>query len=318
MENHILELLRTNRRVIIPGFGAFIVRQKEPWEVSFNELLTFDDGLLSGHIEKVEKTDRASAEKKVTGYAGNLKEELKENKYVSLPGIGELAMDAGGKVRFRPGGKKEKEEEEPAEAGQIEPESAPFTLEQETGTEPEQVAEPPAPPPPRKKVPKGTLINILYGIAVLVFLLILIRIFYPGELRKLLGRPGEPEQQEIILGEERESGPEKEIPEQEKKPEQVTPAENQETVQELQEEPPATAKKEIKKYRIVAGCFRSGVNADNYVKELRRQGFDAEKFGMHKGLHAVSFASFADREKAVKEMKKIREAFDHNAWVLYY
>jgi hypothetical protein len=76
-----------------------------------------------------------------------------------------------------------------------------------------------------------------------------------------------------------------------------------------------TSVRENLRYYIVAGCFRDEINADELVKSLKDQGFSAEKFGKIGNLYAVSFASFNDKEMAVKELKRIREDIHPEAWM---
>jgi hypothetical protein len=45
------------------------------------------------------------------------------------------------------------------------------------------------------------------------------------------------------------------------------------------------------------------------------RGFNAEKFGKIGNLYAVSFASFNNKEPAVKELKRIREEIQPEAWM---
>jgi cell division septation protein DedD len=73
-----------------------------------------------------------------------------------------------------------------------------------------------------------------------------------------------------------------------------------------------------KEYYIVAGCFREESNADQLVIELRKKGYQAEKFGKIGNLYAVSFSSFADKSAALEELKKIRDTEQKGAWIAYY
>ena len=73
-----------------------------------------------------------------------------------------------------------------------------------------------------------------------------------------------------------------------------------------------------KGYYIVAGCFREENNADQLVIELRRKGFQSEKFGKIGNLHAVSFSSYADKSAALDELKRIRNTEQKEAWITYY
>ncbi len=102
MEKYLLSLLNSNSRVILPGLGAFIIRQEDPLDLVFNDLLAFDDGMLSEFIEKTEGLSREEAESRITDYVDKLKQTLAEEKTLALNGIGILRMDASGKIGFEP------------------------------------------------------------------------------------------------------------------------------------------------------------------------------------------------------------------------
>ena len=53
-------------------------------------------------------------------------------------------------------------------------------------------------------------------------------------------------------------------------------------------------------------------------KELKQKGFKAEKFGTIGNLHAVSYSSFSDKEKATKELERIRKDVAPEAWMIYH
>ena len=104
-------------------------------------------------------------------------------------------------------------------------------------------------------------------------------------------------------------------------------AENQPSVG--QEQPSVTAEPEKqqpepvaqpvgKRYYIVAGCFQNENNAVDYAAHLRGQGYDAQKFGKYGGLHAVSFESFGNYNEALKQLNKVRNNVEPEAWILYY
>ena len=65
MEKFLKSLLDQNGRVIIPELGAFIVRQIEPKELVFNDLLAFDDGMLCDFIIQEEKISKSEAQNRI-------------------------------------------------------------------------------------------------------------------------------------------------------------------------------------------------------------------------------------------------------------
>lgn len=105
MEKHIQYLLNTNLRIIIPDFGAFIIRQKEPLVIVFNELLRYNDGLLIDYIARHENIEKDMAKHQVTEYAENLVKTLENGQEVKLEGIGILRRTGEDKIEFVQAGK---------------------------------------------------------------------------------------------------------------------------------------------------------------------------------------------------------------------
>jgi nucleoid DNA-binding protein len=105
MENYIQYLLNTNLRIIIPDFGAFIIRQKEPLVIVFNELLRYNDGLLIDYIARHENIDKDMAKHQVTEFTEDLVKALAGGKAVNLEGIGTLQRTGEDKIEFVQAGK---------------------------------------------------------------------------------------------------------------------------------------------------------------------------------------------------------------------
>ncbi|MFW6248993.1 MAG: SPOR domain-containing protein [Bacteroidota bacterium] len=95
------ELIRSNNRVIIPKVGAFILKKQDGDEVvTFNSILKFDDGLLSGVIAEKENLEKNEAIKKVAEYANQILEKINNGEQYKIEGLGNLYKDANGKVQF--------------------------------------------------------------------------------------------------------------------------------------------------------------------------------------------------------------------------
>ena len=77
-------------------------------------------------------------------------------------------------------------------------------------------------------------------------------------------------------------------------------------------------KKETPKpFHIIAGAFQFAENAEKKVKQLKAKGFDAKIIGINKwGLTEVSFNSFADRNEATNNLYKIQKTVSKDAWLL--
>lgn len=141
MDKYIVTLIQNNNRVIIPGFGAFIAREGGK-KITFNELLKFDDGLLNEHITTIEKIDKKAAGEKIAQYVKDVNKKLKNNQRVVIEGLGDLSLDAKGKIQFVQSGS-----ERPAEKKQAPAADKPT----ETKKEPSLAV---SPPPPTTKASK--------------------------------------------------------------------------------------------------------------------------------------------------------------------
>jgi nucleoid DNA-binding protein len=102
MEKYILKLLKENSRVIIPEFGAFIIRQQNPPEIAFNSFLTFNDGILIEYISGNEGIPYQDASLKVSQFSDKLNTELKLHNRLSFNEIGWVWLDDAGEKQFTP------------------------------------------------------------------------------------------------------------------------------------------------------------------------------------------------------------------------
>lgn len=111
MKTYITELLNSNSRLIVPDFGAFIVKQKNPKIIVFNEFLKYNDGLLIDYIVAKEKIEKEAAKDKVTEFVKDIRNILNNNEEVLFEGVGKLAKDPTGKIiLFKEGEVVEKKE----------------------------------------------------------------------------------------------------------------------------------------------------------------------------------------------------------------
>lgn len=119
IDKYIAELLKTNTRVIVPDFGAFMVKSSPgstEKQVSFNDFLKYNDGLLINHIAKKESIVKEEAQKKVKAFVDDIQKELKANKPFKIADLGYLYKDPRGSVRFKTGDEKPEEEKTAATA----------------------------------------------------------------------------------------------------------------------------------------------------------------------------------------------------------
>ncbi len=73
--------------------------------------------------------------------------------------------------------------------------------------------------------------------------------------------------------------------------------------------------KSIANYHIIAGVFQHIDNANQLVKKLRQDGYNAEKIGKIGPYHAVSYGGHEDYEAAKTMLRKIHKANDKKAWI---
>jgi len=100
MEKYLTELLETNNRVIVPDLGAFIIRQQEPQELVFNDLLAFNDGMLTTHIKQMEGISMSKAQVKIEDFVDQVKKILTKGDIYHLENLGYLKMDDSSKIEF--------------------------------------------------------------------------------------------------------------------------------------------------------------------------------------------------------------------------
>ena len=360
MEKSINALLNNNLRVIIPDFGAFIIRQKEPRIVVFNEFLRYNDGLLTEYIAKTEGIELETALQRVTDFTANITKVLESGKPCNLKGLGKLHQDSSGKIFFDAEithSPPEKTELESAELPIIEAEDKPRAKPRpkrplKTGTapveeiqapledhpipdtpeinafkvsEPIVVSEPLERPVPRTvvpeepaisaenienlEVPTSIPINLILKWVILILCVnavIFAWFIFGDDIRGMFRKKAVPAAItdsvfDMLSDSVRAAATDTNIIFQEAP--ELTSVEGSVPVE------------ASLRYYIVAGCFRDEINADELVKSLKDKGFTAEKFGKIGNLYAVSFASYDDKEMAVKELKRIREEVQPEAWM---
>ena len=540
MEKYLIELLETNNRVIVPDLGAFIIRQQEPQELVFNDLLAFNDGMLTSHIKQQEGISMSKAQVKIEEFVDQVKQVLTKGDIYHLENLGYLKMDDSSKIEFSvskfvttraevvsattlsqeedleatgqpeqdtqeetpvPAYEEAIEEEAPvselpeeeapvselpdeeapvselpdeeapvlelpeeeAPASELPDEEAPilelqdeiapvsewpeeeapekeiltegdsewkaldeivpeeevqeettevgsFTLEDQTveievdasedsplipdveeppfliedqETEEEKIvtvvgtsqarleAAAEAAEDDEKKVQEseqesmstsetsipyyverekriGNIWPWVGGVtALIIILLVAAWFFFPDEVNRILaGKSAETvtteEQisddsstpgQETTIGNEEETAAETEqgqgavtaeteapgsVTEENATQEAETDQTGVESVEETVTEQETPSAGQTKKYYVVAGMFSIRTNAENLVNTLKAKGYNAELFGRHGNLYAVSFSSHVSKAAAVQEMNRIREQFNPQAWLLYY
>ncbi len=115
MENHIFQLLHIHECVVVPQFGAFVLRyypaefqegtmlfRPPSRRVCFQPELKENDGLLVHQIAKVNSVSYREAERTIAREVKNWKNLLQSGHSVSLPGIGKIYSIKGSTYEFFP------------------------------------------------------------------------------------------------------------------------------------------------------------------------------------------------------------------------
>ena len=108
---YIQELLAANNRVIVPNYGAFLVRatskskdatslKEKLKDVYFSPFLKFNDELLEKYIIKKETVTKEQAAQKITQFIDDIKKDLDQEKPYVVEGFGQFVADKHGKVQF--------------------------------------------------------------------------------------------------------------------------------------------------------------------------------------------------------------------------
>jgi len=115
IENHITELLGQHPCVVIPEFGAFLMRDAaasaNPFSgevkpsgqtLFFNPSITADDGLLAAYIKEKEGCDYATALSSIKNNISDVRARLQKNKNCPFGKLGNFFLHTEGNVLFLP------------------------------------------------------------------------------------------------------------------------------------------------------------------------------------------------------------------------
>jgi len=99
---YLYELLKINSRVIIPDFGAFLVKEKPggKMEITYNDFLKFNDGLLVNKIIKTEGVNKTEATKKIKEYVDTMEDTFRKGERFKIESVGEFFKDDFNRIKF--------------------------------------------------------------------------------------------------------------------------------------------------------------------------------------------------------------------------
>lgn len=99
------ELIEKNARVILPDFGAFLVKDDgtsvfKPENITFSPFLRYNDGMVEDALATKQKVSKDKAKEALTKYVEELKAELQSKKVFVISDLGSLYIDKRGSIQF--------------------------------------------------------------------------------------------------------------------------------------------------------------------------------------------------------------------------
>ena len=305
LDNYINDLLYRYECVIVPDFGGFVTNETSAKvnhfthtfyppkkQISFNSHLKNNDGLLANYIASVDKIPYQSALNFISFEVKAWQEKLINNE-LELKGIGLLSLNKDKKIIFEPSSSVNYL----TSSFGLNSFSSPAIkrLEYKEKVRQLETVVPVIPSSEDKK--RKTPLFIKYAAAVAV-------LFAVGSIGWKTYNENQ-YQNQIIAEKQQQNAVEQKI-------QQATfVIDNPLPVITL------NVAKEVKNYHIIAGAFREPQNAEKKLKQLIKKGFDAKILGVNKwNLTQVSYASYADKYEALKNLRNIKRTVSRDAWLL--
>ena len=313
VEHYISELLYRYNCVMVPEFGAFLTQMKSAVlnqasntfyppskQISFNEQVSSNDGLLVSYISNAEKLSYEEALVKVSQIVKDWKIKLQKGERLELANIGALSLNSNQKLQFQPNGKTNYLTASFGLSSVVSPPVTREVLKEEVVQLEEKI--------PFLITPESRASNALrpYLKYAAIFLLAVAT----GLAGYTTYQNGIETNQ--LVREEAQEQVSKHI--QEATFFDTSPLELPEL--NLDVKTAETAAKGQKIHHIIAGAFRFKTNADKKIRQLKRRGFNPSYIGTNEfGLYMVAYESFTDSEKALRTLKDIRRSHSKDAWL---
>lgn len=326
---YISKLLYRYECVIVPNFGAFLTRRQpasideathtfDPPKkvISFNRQLQTNDGLLANFIATKEGISYEEAISKIDRYVFSIQEQMRKGETIEISGVGSFYLEEENTLQFEPNSSQNYLTETFGFSSFVSPKITREVTREVLKEEIEELEEKaPIAFTPEKREQPTYLKYAKYAAAAVIA----IAIGSPFVINELDQRNKLRQQQ---LTSATNEAIENKIQEATFEIANPLPAISLNVIKEQIEEVKETISEDIEaietiKFHIVAGAFRIPENAENKVQELKDQGYDSYLIGVNKyGLHQVAYSGFADREEAVKALRKIKKQETSKAWML--
>lgn len=326
IEQYISDLLFKFDTVILPGFGAFVLKyQPATLDTSINQLLppskivSFDislknnDGILANYISEKEKISFFEACSVILAFVEETNKTLNTGNKVIMHKVGTFSKSTDNAILFSSDTSTNYNLEtfgmSSVDIPSVIPGNIPATLQQSASVNT-------IPLHKKRHFPKAAIwvliiVVILGGSGAALFIL-KPEFIQDLKISELLGHVDNNENSEIKPD---QKVSEKHEVQKENLPKDTTAkdtssqnniAQNNQTVQNTNGN-----------FHIISASFRIKENADNYVQTLKQKGYDSKSFFLNdKGLYVVSYNSYATKAEADEALLKIQSTENANAWIL--
>lgn len=100
MNNYLIEILKEENTVILPGFGAFTVVNRATNELMFMSFMKYNDGTLVNFIAQKEGISAEEAKEKIDSYVADINTTIDGGAAFKIGQIGAFTKDSAGEVQF--------------------------------------------------------------------------------------------------------------------------------------------------------------------------------------------------------------------------
>ena len=326
-EQYISELLYKYDSIILPGFGAFVLKYipasihhienklSPPSKIIlFDASQNLNDGILANHISEKKRISFIEANSEILAFVNEINKNLSANKPVILQKIGRFTKSADNNISFTPDITTNYNLET---FGLDEIVSAPIIRDDIKERLQKQFSENKRTAKQKKGLSKAAIwITIIFVVlcgSIGTFIIIKpafihnISFFNSSEKNKeIIGK------EKIII--QKDSDKNKNISSA-NTVKTDTPAANEN----LSETKSIDNKNGEKYFYIISATFRVKENAEKYAASLKEKAYDPQLIFLEdKKLYAVSYNSFSAQSEAKQALSKINSSENPNAWILYH
>jgi len=100
MIKYLIELLKLQNSIILPGFGSLMIGNSKTGKIVFNPLLKFNDGALAKHISAKEGIDLQDAQNQIAKFVREIEAELAKGNSFDMFELGNFTKNKEGVVEF--------------------------------------------------------------------------------------------------------------------------------------------------------------------------------------------------------------------------